>query len=300
MSSQSANLEHSTDRLSVRARRQVKNRLWTRVRGNRQLFIGGTVVAITLVIAIFAPLLTPYGANATHFTAVLKPPSMAHWLGTDQLGRDVLSRVMVGARSSMEVSVGALFCGLVIGIPVGLVSGFYRGAIDDWVIMRIVDAMQSFPALILALVMAAMLGPGTRNSIIAIGVGYVPVFVRTVRGQVLAELQKEYIVAARVVGSSDWRLMWRHILPNTLTPLVVQGTMAMASGIVAEASLSYLGLGIQPPTASWGTMLGDAQGYLSMASWLAIAPGLAIAVAVLGYNLLGDGLQKWLNPREDA
>ncbi|QSO55222.1 ABC transporter permease [Alicyclobacillus curvatus] len=264
---------------------------------NPPLVIGGIVVLIVLVAAVFAPLLSHFGANSIDTNSILQPPGGKHWLGTDELGRDEYARILVGARTSMVVSVGSLIVGLVIGVPVGLISGFYRGFMDDWVIMRIVDAMQAFPFLILALVLAAMLGPGERNAMIAIGVGYVPIFVRIVRGQVLGELEREFVSAARMIGASDWRIMWKHIFPNTLTPLIVQATLAMAGGIVAEASLSYLGLGAQPPTASWGTMLNDAQGYMGQGTWLAVFPGLAIAVAVLGFNLLGDGLQRWLDPK---
>lgn len=274
-----------------------KRNRWYTLWKNRPLVIGGVIVLLVLVAAIFASLLSPYAPNAIDTNGILQAPSVHHWLGSDELGRDEYSRILMGARTSMAVSLGALIVGLLIGVPVGLISGFYRGFVDDWIIMRIVDAMQAFPFLILALVLAAMLGPGERNAMIAIGVGYVPIFVRIVRGQVLGELEKEFISAARMIGASDWRIMWKHILPNTLTPLIVQTTLAMASGIVAEASLSYLGLGVQPPTASWGTMLHDAQGYMGQATWLALAPGFAIAFAVLGFNLLGDGLQRWLDPR---
>ncbi|MCL6454329.1 MAG: ABC transporter permease [Alicyclobacillus sp.] len=265
---------------------------------NRQLVIGGIIVAVVLLVAIFANLISPYDPNTPAYSDILKGPSASHWFGTDQLGRDELARIFIGARTSMTVSIGALIVGLIIGVPLGLVSGFYRGFWDDWIIMRIIDAMQAFPFLILALVMAAMLGPGERNAMIAIGIGYVPVFVRIVRGQVLGELEKEFVSAARMVGASDARIMWRHILPNITTPLIVQMTIAMASGIIAEASLSYLGLGVSPPTASWGTMLHDAQGYLGQATYLAVIPGVAIGIAVLGFNLFGDGLQQWLDPRK--
>lgn len=279
---------------------QVPTKSVRRLFRNKSLWIGGTIVAIVLLVAIFAPFLSPYQANTTDYTSILKGMSFHHPFGTDQLGRDQLERTMIGARTSMEVSLGALLVGLVIGVPIGLISGYYRGFLDDWIIMRIIDAIQAFPFLILALVLAAMLGPGARNSMIAIGIGYIPIFVRTVRGQVMAEFEKEYIVAARALGATDARIMWRHILLNSLTPLIVQATLAMASGIVAEASLSYLGLGVQPPTASWGTMLQNAQGYLSLAPWLAVFPGLAIAFAVLGFNLLGDGLQDLINPRVNS
>jgi peptide/nickel transport system permease protein len=279
-------------------RKTRRNSLWVRLRHNRPLVIGGGIVLIVLIAAVFAPYLSAYGANTIDTNGILLPPGAHHWLGTDELGRDEYTRILMGARTSMLVSIGSLLVALVIGVPIGLVSGFYRGFLDDWIIMRIVDAMQAFPFLILALVLAAMLGPGERNAMIAIGIGYIPIFVRIVRGQVLGELEKEFVGAARIVGASDLRIMWRHILPNILTPLIVQATLAMASGIVAEASLSYLGLGAQPPTASWGTMLNNAQGYMGQATWLAVLPGVAIATAVLGFNLLGDGLQQWFDPRK--
>ncbi|WP_245530646.1 ABC transporter permease [Alicyclobacillus acidocaldarius] len=242
-----------------------------------------------------APYIAPYGPNQVDYSAVLQGPSAHHWFGTDQLGRDQLSRILFGARTSMEVSVGALVVGAGLGVPVGLFAGYYRGFLDTWVIMRIIDAIQAFPFLILALVLAAMLGPGSRNAMIAIGIGLVPTFARTARAQMLQELGKDYIDAARVVGCTHARIIFRHILPNALTPIIVQATLAMASSIVAEASLEYLGLGVQPPTASWGSMLQSAQGYLQLAPWLVLFPGLALVFSVVSFNLLGDGVQRWLN-----
>lgn len=268
-------------------------RLWR----SKSLLLGGVIVGVILLTALFAPILAPYNPNGQDYSAILQAPSLKHWFGTDDLGRDIFSRVLVGARTSMEVSFGAMVVGLIVGVPVGLLSGYYRGFLDDWVIMRIVDALQAFPFLILALVLAAMLGPGIGNAMIAIGVGYLPIFVRTVRAQVIAEMRKEYVEAARVVGVSDWRIMRVHIFPNVTTPLIVQAAIAMGSGIVAEASLSYLGLGVEPPTASWGSMLHTAQGYMTDSPWFAIVPGVAIVIAVLGFNLLGEGLQDWFDPK---
>ncbi|MDI9260412.1 ABC transporter permease [Alicyclobacillus sendaiensis PA2] len=262
---------------------------------NPSLVTGGALVLLILVVAAMAPYVAPYGPNQVDYNAVLQGPSMHHWFGTDQLGRDQLSRIVFGARTSMEVSVGALVVGAGLGVPVGLIAGYYRGFLDTWVIMRIVDAIQAFPFLILALVLAAMLGPGSRNAMIAIGVGLVPTFARTARAQMLQELGKDYVDAARVVGCSDLRIIFRHILPNALTPIIVQATLAMASSIVAEASLEYLGLGVQPPTASWGSMLQSAQGYLQLAPWLVVFPGLALVLSVVSFNLLGDGIQRWFN-----
>lgn len=292
-----AQVEITHSELHSESRLLRKNR-WRHLRKNVSLWTGAILVAMVIIIAIFAPWLTPFSPIQLNYSAILQAPNATHWFGTDELGRDVLTRVFFGARTSMEVSIGSVVISLVIGIPVGLLSGFYRGIVDEWLVMRVVDAIQAFPFLILSLVLAAMLGPGIRNATFAIAVGYIPVFVRTVRGQVLLEMEKEYIQSARALGARDWRIMLRHVFPNITTPLIIQATLAVASGIVAEASLSYLGLGAQPPTPSWGSMLHTAQGYLTEAPWLAIVPGIAIAIAVLGFNLLGDGLQIWLDPRK--
>ncbi|WP_082744193.1 ABC transporter permease [Alicyclobacillus mali (ex Roth et al. 2021)] len=262
---------------------------------NPSLVIGSILVFFILGVTLLAPYISPYGPNQVNYSAVLQAPSAHHWFGTDQLGRDQLARILFGARTSMEVSVGSLVVGAGIGVPVGLIAGYYRGFLDTWIIMRIIDAIQAFPFLILALVLAAMLGPGSRNAMIAIGIGLVPTFARTARAQMLQELGKDYIDAARVAGCTHARIIFRHILPNALTPIIVQATLAMASSIVAEASLEYLGLGVQPPTASWGSMLQSAQGYLQLAPWLVVFPGLALVLSVVSFNLLGDGIQRWLN-----
>lgn len=269
---------------------------WART-ANPSLLTGSILVFLILVVAVFAPYIAPYGPNQVDYNAVLQGPSAHHWFGTDQLGRDQLSRILFGTRTSMEVSLGALVVGVGIGVPVGLIAGYYRGILDTWLIMRIIDAIQAFPFLILALVLAAMLGPGSRNAMIAIGIGLIPTFARTARAQMLQELVKDYIDAAKVVGCTHVRIIFRHILPNALTPIIVQATLAMASSIVAEASLEYLGLGVQPPTASWGSMLQSAQGYLQLAPWLVLFPGLALVFSVVSFNLLGDGVQRWLNRR---
>ncbi len=271
---------------------------WEDIRKRFSLYVGGVMVVFVLLGALFAPFFTPYSPIQQNYSAVLQGVSMAHWLGTDNLGRDTFTRLLFGARTSMEVTIGSALLGVVVGVPIGLLSGFYQGWFDDLILMRIIDALQAFPFLILALVLAAMLGPGIRNAAIAIGIGYIPIFVRTVRGQVLKEKNKEYIEAARMTGCRSSRLMIVHLLPNIMTPLLVQITLAIANGIVTEASLGYLGLSAQPPTASWGSMLQVAQGYISTDPLMAIAPGLAIVFAVLGFNLLGDGLQSRLNKRQ--
>lgn len=271
---------------------------WGGIRKRYSLYIGGAMVALVLLSALFAPFLSPYSPIAQNYNVILQGISMAHWLGTDNLGRDTFTRLLYGARTSMEVTFGSVLLGVVIGVPLGLLSGYYQGWLDDLVLMRIIDALQAFPFLILALVLAAMLGPGIRNAAIAIGIGYIPIFVRTVRGQVLLEKNKEYIESARLTGCRASRLMLHHLLPNVMTPLFVQMTLAIANGIVTEASLGYLGLSAQPPTASWGSMLQVAQGYISTDPLMAIAPGIAIVFAVMGFNLLGDGLQTYFNKRK--
>lgn len=265
---------------------------------NRSLVLGVLIVAVVLLAAILAGWLSPFDPNKQDYSQILQGPSAQHWFGTDNLGRDQFSRVLYGARTSMEVTVGSVILGLIVGVPVGLLSGFYRGFVDDWIVMRVVDALQAFPFLILALVMAAVLGPGIGNVMIAIGIGYIPTFIRVVRGQVLSEIKREYVQSARSIGAGDWRIMVLHIFPNITSPLIVQSSLAMASGIVAEASLSYLGLGAQPPTSSWGTMLQVGYGYITSDPWLSIIPGLVLVVAVLGFNLLGDGLRDYWDPRQ--
>lgn len=263
-----------------------------------RLALGAAVVILALVLtAVFAPLLAPYDPIAQDYSAVLKPPSPAHPLGTDELGRDVLSRLVYGARISILAGVISVGIGLLIGLPVGLFSGFVGGFWDEAIIMRVTDALLAFPALILALAIAAMLGPSFTHAMVAIGVSFAPGYIRLVRGQVLAERVREYVEAERAIGASGFRQVVRHVLPNILSPILVQASLSVAAAVIAEASLSYLGLGTQPPTPSWGSSLRTAQGYLVQAPWLAWWPGLAIFVVVLAFNLLGDGLRDLLDPR---
>lgn len=272
-------------------------RLARRFARNRLAVLGAVVVAALALVAAFAPALAPYDPLHQDYDVVLQPPSPAHPLGTDDLGRDVLSRTIYGARVSMTAGVIAVGVGLAIGLPVGLVSGFFGGFWDEVVLMRVTDAMLAFPSLILALAIAAMLGPSFANAMLAIGISFAPGFIRLVRGQVIAEREKEYVEAARAAGAGALRQMLLHILPNILGPVLVQASLSVAAAIIAEASLSYLGLGTQPPTPSWGTALRTAQGYLSVAPWMAVWPGVAIFAAVLAFNLLGDGLRDLLDPR---
>jgi len=280
------------------AQRKTPFRLFVRrFTRNPAGLLGFAIIGAIVVVAILASVIAPYDPLYQDLTSTLQGPSAHHLMGTDDLGRDVLSRVIFGARISLEASIFSVGVALVIGVPLGLIAGFYRGFWDEVVIMRVVDALQAFPFLILALALAATLGPGFTNAMIAIGIGFAPAFIRIVRAQVLTVSGLEYVQGARAIGASDMRILRAYILPNSMAPLLVQTTLAMASAILAEAALSFLGLGVQPPTASWGNMLAVAQGFISLAPWLAYWPGIAIFVAVLGFNLLGDGVRDALDPR---
>jgi peptide/nickel transport system permease protein len=259
--------------------------------------IGFALVALVLGVAILAPLFIPADA-ATHMqmTARLKPPSAQHWFGTDQLGRDLFYRVLLGARTSLTIAVSAVLISLALGLPLGLVSGFYRGAIDN-VLMRLVDTLLSFPVLLLALTISAMLGPSIPNAIIAIGVAFTPFLARIVRGEALRVVQMPYVEAARAAGATDRRLIVLHVLPNILPPIIVQATISLAFAILAEAGLSFLGLGTQPPNSSWGLMIQASRDYLDRAPWTALVPGAAVAITVLGLNISGDVLRDIFDPR---
>ncbi len=257
---------------------------------------GFMVIVVFIGVAILAPLITPYDPIATSWTAIRKAPSLAHWMGTDENGRDVLSRVIFGARASLLAGVVSVLIAAGIGVPAGLMAGFAGGWIDV-VLSRIVDAMLACPFLILAIALAAFLGPDLTNAMIAIGVSTAPRFMRVTRAATLDASSNEYVEAARAIGNSAWRVAVRHVLPNIVPPIMVQGTLAIAAAIIAEASLSFLGLGQQPPDPSWGSMLNSAQRFLSQAPWLAVFPGLGIFLAVLSFNLVGDGLRDALDPR---
>ncbi len=264
---------------------------------NGLALIGGGIVLLLIIMAIFAPWIAHIDPNAQDYSQILVPPSSAHWFGTDDLGRDIFSRVIFGARISLQAALIVVFIAMLIGVPIGLISGYYRGIWDEWVIMRTVDAIQAFPFLILALALAAVLGAGFGNAMLAIGIGFAPAFIRITRAQVMSIRNLEYIHAANATGIPSFRILWRHVLPNALNPIIIQATLAMAAAIIAEASLSYLGLGVQPPTPSWGSMLNHAQSMMSVAPYATLFPGLAIFVVVLGFNLLGDGLQQTLDPK---
>jgi peptide/nickel transport system permease protein len=262
----------------------------------RGAMVGAAVVLFFVAVAIFAPIIAPYAPTATDWGAVRKAPSWAHWLGTDEIGRDVLSRVIFGARASLKAGVVSVLISLTLGVPIGLLSGYVGGFLDG-LLMRIVDAMLACPFLILAIALAAFLGPNLTNAMIAIGISAMPAFIRLTRAQTLSTKVEDYVEAAKAVGNPHIRIVLRHILPNILAPIMVQATLAIAAAIIAEASLSFLGLGQQPPDPSWGSMLNTAKNFLSQAPWMAWWPGLAIFVVVLSFNLLGDGLRDALDPR---
>ncbi len=263
---------------------------------NRLALIGLWVILSITLAAIGAPWLAGANPIKPDFGHLLGAPSLAHLMGTDDLGRDVFSRVVFGARTALLAGVISVSIAVVVGLPVGLLSGYYGGRVDA-VLMRLTDALLSFPFLVLALALAAILGAGLDKAMIAIGLVFTPRFIRLARAQVLSEREQPYVEAARAMGAEDGRIIWRHVLPNSLSPVLVQASLDMAGAITAEATLSFLGLGTQPPTPAWGAMLNIAQGYLTTAPWMAIWPGLAIFVTVLALNLLGDGLREALDPR---
>ncbi|MBM3567985.1 MAG: ABC transporter permease [Alphaproteobacteria bacterium] len=258
--------------------------------------VGGIVVILFVAIALLAPWIAPFDPAATDWSAVRKAPSARHWFGTDEIGRDVLARVIWGARASLMAGVISVAIAMAIGLPIGLLAG-YRGGFLDGLLMRMTDAMLACPFLILAIALAAFLGPSLTNAMIAIGISATPIFIRLSRGQVQAVKVEDFVEAARAVGNPHWRIALSHVLPNVVPPLMVQATLTTAAAIIAEASLSFLGLGQQPPAPSWGSMLNVAKNFLGQAPWMAVWPGLAIFLVVLSFNLLGDGLRDALDPR---
>jgi ABC-type dipeptide/oligopeptide/nickel transport system permease subunit len=269
---------------------------------NKTAVAGLVIVIVFFLTALFAPLLSPHDPIATSLYDQLKPPvwhaggTWKNILGTDDLGRDILSRLIYGARVSLLVAVSSVGLAFVVGTLLGSIAGFYRG-FRDGVIMRVMDIILAFPYILLAIVVVAYLGPSLRNAMIAIGITYVPRFARIVRGSVLEECGKDYVTAARAVGARDWRIILIAILPNCLGPLIVQTTLSFASAILDAAALSFLGLGAQPPTPEWGAMIANSRSLILRASWVMTFPGIAILLAVLGFNLFGDGLRDALDPR---
>jgi peptide/nickel transport system permease protein len=272
-------------------------RAWRKLKRRRSALIGLAIVIGFIVMALGATWISPQDPIATSWGAIRKAPSAAHWFGTDEIGRDVLSRVVWGTQASLLAGVVSVSISLLLGVPIGLAAGFLGGWVDA-LISRITDAFLACPFLILAIALAAFLGPSLTNAMIAIGVSATPIFVRLTRAQVLNVKVEDYVEAARAVGNPPWRIALRHVLPNILAPLTVQATLAIAGAVIAEASLSFLGLGQQPPAPSWGSMLNTAKNFVDNAPWMALWPGLAIFLLVLAFNLLGDGLRDALDPRQ--
>ena len=258
--------------------------------------VATTILTIFLALAIFAPLVAPYGEDEQNRRASLQSPSIEHVFGTDRLGRDVLSRVIYGSRVSLRVGIIAVGIAAAIGIPLGLVAG-YMGRWVDEIIMRFVDAWLVFPNLILILAIVTILGPGTTNVMIAIGLNTFPIYARLTRAQTLSLKQRDFVLAARTLGANDYGILRRHVLPNAIQPLIVQGSLAVGGAVLAEAGLSFLGIGIKPPTATWGVIINDGFVVIRTNPWISIAPGIAIVLFVLGVNLLGDRLRDVLDPR---
>jgi ABC-type dipeptide/oligopeptide/nickel transport system permease subunit len=281
----------------VEALAQRRNRSLAKFLANRAAVAGAIIVGAFVLLAVFAPLIAPFDPSKTNFAALRKPPSEIYWLGTDEIGRDILSRLIHGGIASLYAGVVSVFIALAVGMPIGLVAGWFGGWWDA-VISRATDALLAVPFLILAIALAAALGPSLTNAMIAIGLSQVPIFVRLTRGQVLAVKTEDFVEGARAVGVPNTLILLRHITPNIMAPLLVQATLTVATAIIAEASLSFLGLGQQPPAPSWGSMLNTAKNYMDSAPWMSISPGLAICLVVLGFNLLGDGLRDALDPRE--
>ena len=273
-----------------------KDNNFKRMLRNRMALTGMIISAIVIIVAILAPVLAPYDPLKMDIRGRLKPPTAEHWMGTDHLGRDILSRVIYGARISLEVGVVSVALGTIVGLVLGAAAG-YLGKKVDTIIMGIMDAIYAFPAILLALALVSAFGPGLVTVMTAIAIVRIPIFARTVRGSVLAEREKEYITSARCIGLREISILVRHVLPNIIAPMIVVTTTYFATAIVVEASLSFLGLGVPPPAASWGTMLNDGRKFMQAVPHVVIFPGIAISLTVLGFNMLGDGLRDILDPQ---
>jgi peptide/nickel transport system permease protein len=270
---------------------------WRLLLGNPVTLISALVLAAIIVVAVTADWIAPYGVNHVDVSSALQPPSGSHWLGTDELGRDIWSRILVATQASMQIAVAAVAFAFVVGVTIGIISG-YLGGWTDTILMRIVDVMFAFPVLLLALAIVAVLAPGTTTTILAIGIVYTPIFARVARASTLSVRVEPFVQVSRTMGTGNVYILGRHILPNIAGPVIVQTSLSLAFAILSEAALSFLGLGIQPPEPSWGKMLFDAQGFMHRAWWMSVFPGAAIFIAVLAFNLLGDGLRDVLDPKQ--
>ncbi|MEW9920106.1 ABC transporter permease [Marimonas sp. MJW-29] len=274
-----------------------RNRAWEKFRRSPSALLGGVIVVFFLIVALLAPLLPVPGPAETDWGAVRKAPTWAHPFGTDEIGRDVLSRMIWGAQASLLAGVVSVLIAVFLGVPLGMLAGYLRGWTDA-IISRFTEALLAAPFLILAIALAAFLGPSLTNAMIAIGLSAMPIFIRLARAQTLSVMTEDYVESARAVGIGHLGMIGRYILPNIIPPIIVQATLTIATAIIAEASLSFLGLGQQPPAPSWGAMLNIAKNFLEQAPWMALYPGVAIFLVVLGFNLLGDGLRDALDPRD--
>ena len=271
-------------------------RSWAKLKRNKTALVGGILLLVYILSAFFAPVLFPEDPSAPNLIKSLETPTLREPLGTDELGRSILGRILYGSRMSLLIAVGVVSVGIVLGIPLGLISGYYGGKID-FGIQRVTDTMLAFPGFLLALALVAVLGVGLKNTVISIGISMVPMYIRLVRGCVLSVREEDYVEAARAVGTRDVTILLRHILPNVMVPITVQTSLSMGMAILFAAGLGFLGIGVQPPTPEWGAMLGSARSYLFHAPHVATFPGIAIFLAVLSFNLLGDGLRDALDPR---
>lgn len=269
---------------------------WRSFKKSKVSLIGAGIVLVFIILAILAPLIAPQGINEQNLTQRLQPPSGTHWFGTDDFGRDIFSRVLYGARISLWVGFFSVIGSIVVGSLLGILAGYY-GRWVDTIISRIFDIMLAFPSILLAISIVAVLGPSLQNALIAIAIVNIPNFGRLIRSKVLSIKQEEYITSAKAIGMKDVRILFKHILPNSMAPVIVQGTLAVATAIIEAAALGFLGLGAQAPTPEWGKMLADARVYLVNAPWTMIFPGIAIMLTVLGFNLMGDGLRDALDPK---
>jgi ABC-type dipeptide/oligopeptide/nickel transport system permease subunit len=267
-----------------------------RLRRNPSAVAGFVILLVLVLSAILAPVLTPYDPTQQQLAQVLQHPSLKHPLGTDQLGRDLLARILYGGRLTLFIGAIAVAVGVALGVPLGIVSGFYRGSVD-MVIQRVMDLMLAFTSFLLALTLVSLLGVGLTNVIVAVGIATIPRFARLVRASVLTIREISYVEASRALGAADRRVLWRHVLPNAVAPVIVQATLSMGATILTAAGLGFLGLGVQPPTPEWGAMLGQGRNYIFSNPSVTTFPGLAIFLAVMGFNLLGDGLRDALDPQ---
>ncbi|MGN7478476.1 ABC transporter permease [Solibacillus silvestris] len=269
---------------------------WTSFKKSKSALVGSAIVIFFVLLAVFGPIFAPQGINEQNLTLRLQPPSAEFWFGTDDLGRDIFSRILHGAQISLTVGLSAVVISAIAGSFLGIIAGYY-GRWVDTIISRIFDIMLAFPSILLAIAIVSILGPSLRNALIAIAVINIPNFGRLIRSRVLSIKEEEYIHAAKAIGMKNSRILWKHILPNSMTPVIVQGTLAIATAIIEAAALGFLGLGAEAPQPEWGKMLADARMFLLNAPWAMIFPGLAIMLTVIGFNLMGDGLRDALDPK---